>query len=204
MIRNNLGVIKRKVVAYFKYRNNKLIFFHFPSSKDSNVLRLDNDITFHTINSNTEYESLCKKFSIPINKNYKRRFESNAVFAVLVNKVDYVSYGWLVTNLIGFPIDEINVAINIPTDTYVLFDFFTNTTYRNRKYYQLLLNNIINSLKLFELVIYVLVDNLPSEKAITKSGFESIGISKFNSIDFVRFLNERNVKIEHSKIKSRI
>lgn len=203
MIKTSLGLLKRKIVKYFRYKNRRLSFYHFPSNKESNILEDDNNVTFLSVYSVAEYETLCRKYSIPMNENYKSRFESNAIFTVLINKIDYLSYGWIVTNLIGFPVDEINIKINIPNNTYVLFDFFTNTLYRNRKYYQLLLSYIINLFKEYELVIYVLVDNLPSEKAIIKSGFESIGVSKYNCTDFIRFFNERNVKIENSK-KNRI
>jgi len=204
MIKKYLSKITRNLITYIKFKNNTLNFYHFPVNKNIKLIVLENDITFRTITSETEYESFCNFYSIPFNKNYKERFNSKSIFAVLVNKIDYVSYGWLVSNLIGFPIDEINVYISITSNTYVLFDFHTNIRFRNRKFYQLLLNQIIYSFKGFDLIIYVLLNNLPSDRAICKSGFDFVGISKFNRIDFVNLFNLRNVKIKQTRIKSKI
>lgn len=204
MIKKKLGILKRQLFNFIKHRKNKLVFYHYPANKEAINLNFENDISLLSIGTFAEYEAACKKYLFPMNTFYKSRFESNAVYKVLINEVDYISFGWAISNMVGFPIDEINIAINVPLNTFILFDFYTNPKYRNRKYYQLLLNYFVRQFKSHELIIYTLNNNYSSEKAIINSGFERVSESKYNCIEFIKILNERDINIDLSKTKRRL
>ena len=90
---------------------------------------------------------------------------------MLIKNNQLISSGWS-TNYFtdSFYIEEIGKKIFF-SKSIVLYDFFTNVRFRNKRFYQLLLKIIRNYFKNKKLVIYSLNSNISSNKGIIRSGF---------------------------------
>tara|TARA_Y100000591_G_scaffold325298_1_gene346052 strand:- start:67 stop:573 length:507 start_codon:yes stop_codon:yes gene_type:complete len=140
----------------------------FESKKNKKPIKYKN-IYLKKFKSINEIENKnLKNYLIKEEKN--KRFRKNCYLLALFFKKDLVSMGWM-NEGITWRIDEKNKKIDIK-DKILLFDFYTLEKFRNKGYYNKLLNLIKNfkTKKIF--LIYSLKRNKASVKGILRSNFK--------------------------------
>jgi len=101
-----------------------------------------------------------------------KRFSKNSKFLGLKGKSEIICSGWIFYGN-SWNVEEIDKKIKLKKQ-YLLYDFFTSNKFRNKGYYQILLQLIINKHRNKKLIIYSLSNNMMSIKAIRKVGFKLI------------------------------
>ena len=102
-------------------------------------------------------------------KNKKKRFKNKCIFLTLTKNKELVSSGWLYFGK-NWSITEINRNL-YNLNKFIIFDFLTPVKFRNKGFYTKLLKLILSKFKNKTILIYVLITNRKSIRAITKAGF---------------------------------
>jgi hypothetical protein len=163
--KSKFSLIKRKVTKLFnviylyEHKNN---FSSYTNSKSNKLIVVDSANKYHKIN---------KKYHFNLSLEKIKRFYKKDILFLLIKNNQLISSGWS-TNYFtdSFYIEEIDKKIFF-SKSIVLYDFFTNVRFRNKRFYQLLLKIIRNYFKNKKLVIYSLNSNFSSNKGIIRSGF---------------------------------
>ena len=172
----------RILIANLKKKINFIILFIFV---ESNNKFNNSNFKLIIINKINKFALLCKKNkNFNINKSY--RFKNYEKLYLLKANSKIVSYGWQ-KNCKNFHISEIKRSFSISRKGYILYDFFTFKEYRNKGYYQKLLNLISIRNKKKDIFIYTTILNFKSVRSIFKSGFK---IKKILNI-----FSKKNIKL---------
>lgn len=166
-----LDAILKMLRFKIKSRKFKVTFFGF---KNSHGLHQSYK-GLVSLTSFNEYIDFISFFDIEPQWNSNKRFSDGAIFFAIHDQSAIISYGWGMKDNLFFPVEEIDVLITVPTNSLVLYDFFTYEKYRNKGYYKRLLYYILSSQMYDRFLIYALHNNISSIKAINKSGFANFG-----------------------------
>ena len=154
-IKNFILARFRTVCIFEAKRNNKKIKY-----KNLKLIKYD---SFSLIKNDELKNYLIKEKKLG-------RFKLKQILLVLYYKKVFVCAGWMYEGS-NWHISEINKKINIKNKL-LLFDFFTKKKFRNKGYYQKILNLIKNfeTKKIF--LIYCLKNNFASRAGILNSKFK--------------------------------
>ena len=154
-----------------------MVIYKKKSSSIAKSVNSDIDLgecKFKTICDEDELRTVFKCSGIEPDKQYYGRIKDKDEFVCIVtNENQLVSYGWI-TNRTLMPISEIRLQFISKNTDIILYDFYTVDKYRRQGFYSKLLNLIMLTKKADNFVIYALVSNLASTKAILKSGFKKL------------------------------
>ena len=149
---------------FFNFFNILLIF------KKNNKYKIKNrDLNQEyksTKNENIE-ELVFSNFQVP--KNFIYRAKNNDILHYLRQGEKILCYGWSSYRK-KFHVSEKNFEIN-NSNSQIFYDFNTLIEYRNKGYYQKLLNKMLNSHPKQNCYIYATISNRRSISSILKSGF---------------------------------
>ena len=163
--KSKFSLIKKKVTKLFnviylyEHKNN---FSSYTNSKSNKLIVVD---------SANKYQKINRKYHLNLSLEKIKRFYKKNILFLLIKNNELISSGWS-TNYFtdSFYIEEIDKKIFF-SKSIVLYDFFTDVRFRNKRFYQLLLKIIRNYYKNKKLVIYSLNSNFSSNKGIIRSGF---------------------------------
>jgi glycosyltransferase involved in cell wall biosynthesis len=163
--KSKFSLIKKKVTKLFnviylyEHKNN---FSSYTNSKSNKLIVVD---------SANKYQKINRKYHLNLSLEKIKRFYKKDILFLLIKNNQLISSGWS-TNYFtdSFYIEEIDKKIFF-SKSIVLYDFFTDVRFRNKRFYQLLLKIIRNYFKNKKLVIYSLNSNFSSNKGIIRSGF---------------------------------
>ncbi len=166
---------------FFRFKDNKINLFYI--KKNSSFL-INNNCKFSVIDNYNDYKIFLRKYKINSSFNPESRFKDFGKFVFLYNSFDFLSYGWIYkfTKESIFNLEEISIKIKSLNGNYILYDFLTNSKYRNKGFYKKLLNIIISILPRDSiLLIYALSSNIASNKGILASGFNYLSTYSYKS-----------------------
>ena len=158
----------RSHLRFLKRASRLLRDWNFYHSLNVSVL-LDNDEVLFCEYSNHEIvEHLMSPSGISFDELYFDRFTIGDTFVCLVNdENELLSFGWS-TNRCQMPVSELGLQLNSGGAS-TLYDFHTPDRFRRRGYYTCLLKHLVRENP--GCWIYAHKDNLPSCRAIERSGF---------------------------------
>lgn len=157
----------------YKFLSRRLKVTFFEKTKRESARKDVNN--YISINDFREYCVFISTRSMEIQWNSEKRFVGGAIFYAIYDETTIISYGWGMKQTSSFLVEEIDVIISIPSDTIVLYDFYTHIKHRNLGNYANLLDCITNKEIHKFYLIYALNNNFSSKKGIMNAGFKNIG-----------------------------
>ena len=154
----------------------KVYIFELKIQKKNKIKNLNYfQLSLKDIKKEKVFENYFKK-----NVSKLKRFKNSKFIGIKNNKL-IIASGWQTTkNINRWFIEEIDTKINV-FNSVVLYDFYTNGEYRNKKYYQNLLKYIQNLNLNKKIIIYTTSGNKRSVRAIKAVNFKKkITLSKFD------------------------
>lgn len=169
-----INLIQRLKEGYNYFRkisrnNNKINLYKIDGGKEIQKQNVKN-VKFKKINNYLDFVDFARLYKINIKRFQLLRFKERDDYFCVYNEEEVLCDGWARSQSIF--ISEINKDFIIDKGC-VLYDFNTNIKHRRKGYYTLLLSNIVSSID-SALYIYSLKQNIGSNKAIQRVGFNSI------------------------------
>jgi GNAT superfamily N-acetyltransferase len=160
--------------SFLKFR--KPLNFYKIKVENFKVDKTLTGVRFHQIVDYTDLVDFFRSVNYKLERYHYKRMMNNDVFYYLAFDDKIVCYGWSTKKALF--VSEISRVLKIDNGV-ILYDFFTDPSFRNRGYYQYLLKKIIekSDYGLFA-YIYALTTNLASNKAILKAGFKKVKTKK--------------------------
>lgn len=141
---------------------------------------------FYDIDNIDDYNKICCEYNFSVaDTDIVGRFSSGNHFCVVTEDDHFGCWGWYTTTDEDFYVSEIHRYSPVPSDTAVLFHYYTNFNHRRKGYYYDLLRFVVSSVKKEYAIIYAYDTNPASSNAIKKVGFSFVG--RMNHSDFIPF-----------------
>jgi hypothetical protein len=148
--------------------NNKINLYKIEGAKKIQKQNVKN-IKFKKITNYVDFVDFARAYNINIKRFQFLRFKERDDYFCVYNEEEVLCDGWARSKSIF--ISEINQDLIIDKGC-ILYDFNTNIRHRRKGYYTLLLRDIVSSIDSV-LYIYSLKENIGSNKAIQRVGFNS-------------------------------
>jgi len=169
-----INLVQRLKKAYNYFRkisrsNNKINLYKIEGAKKIQKQNVKN-IKFKKITNYLDFVDFARAYNINIKRFQFLRFKERDDYFCVYNEEEVLCDGWARSKSIF--ISEINQDLIIDKGC-ILYDFNTNIKHRRKGYYTLLLSDIVSSIDSV-LYIYSLKENIGSNKAIQRVGFNSV------------------------------
>jgi hypothetical protein len=146
--------------------NNKINVYEFslnPNNKEESKY-------FYYIENYSDFVSLYRKLKYPIKRYHYNRFRKGDLFYCLLEDNHLYCSGWSTSK--DMYVSEIDKIFKVDGKV-ILYDYNTPEQFRRKGKYQELLESIISYLN-SDVFIYALTNNIASNGAIQKVGFQKI------------------------------
>ena len=164
-VKNLLNFI-RNLYRKIQMMNNKINVYEFslnPNNKEESKY-------FYYIENYSDFVSLYRKLKYPIKRYHYNRFRKGDLFYCLLEGNHLYCSGWSTSK--DMYVSEIDKIFKVDGKV-ILYDYNTPEQFRRKGKYQELLESIISYLN-SDVFIYALTNNIASNRAIQKVGFQKI------------------------------
>lgn len=169
-----LALLKKIYRSSISLKNK--VCFYKSMSLQVNDINVSSSLQFNVCSSFSELVVVFKESNETVKRYHYNRIMNNDKFYFFLEDKEIVCSGWLTQKPLF--VSEKNKTLDVK-DGVILYDFYTQSKFRNKGYYQKLLACILNDIEPnSKAYIYALKSNVASNKAILKAGFELIDSSK--------------------------
>ena len=164
-VKNLLNFI-RKIYHKIQMMTNKINVYEFllhPNNKEESKY-------FHYIENYSDFVSLYRRLKYPVKRYHYNRFRKGDLFYCLLEDNHLYCSGWSTSK--DMYVSEIDKTLKADGKV-ILYDYHTPEEFRRKGKYQELLESIISYLN-SDVFIYALTNNIASNRAIQKVGFQKI------------------------------
>lgn len=203
-IKANKVVLKiAEPILRFRHR---FIYYYFLKTTDRSLLPpLNEKLRFNIISSWDEFKWKSTRYDETRSKEYRKRFSLGSQYVELYDDKTTICSGRILGEADKFVITLTEQKVAIGAGTKVLYDFYTNETFRGKGFYKTTLKFLIEKFKDYDLIIYTATINVASSKGILAAGFTELGTyTRLKSSDLFRDFEKIGVDFKRSKNKKRI
>ena len=140
----------------------------FIEAYDSEENNKEESKCFHSIENYSDFVSLYRRLKFPIKRYHYNRFRNGDLFYCLLEDNYLYCSGWSTSKDIY--VSEVDKTFKVDGKI-ILYDYHTPEKFRRKGMYQELLESIISYLN-SDIFIYALTNNIASNRAIQKVGFQ--------------------------------